>query len=110
MVETRESAGVAGHFVAYQVRLRRTAARDAANRALRRIVQPELHLPYLRQTRGKNGALAFANRVPTRSDFGVRCRWWAVPWKWRRAARRARRALEALSRKSGDNGPAVLDY
>ena len=46
MVETRESAGVARHFIAYQVRLRRTAARDAANRALRRIVQPGLHCAY----------------------------------------------------------------
>ena len=44
MVETRESAGVARQVIAYQVGFRRTAARDAANRALRRIVQPELHL------------------------------------------------------------------
>ena len=46
MVETRESEGVARHFIAYQIKLRRPAARDAANRALRRIVQPGLHCAY----------------------------------------------------------------
>ena len=83
MVETRESAGVARHFIAYQVRLRRTAARDAANRALRRIVQPGLHCAYFAsdgRVEKNREPLAFANRVAyaIRLRCGTQAHGWAV--------------------------------
>ena len=99
MVEMRESAGVARHFIAYQVKLRRTAARDAANRALRRIVQPELQLRVfcVGRPRGKNlevHAVAQPRGLRGRTSVGR-----THPWAGS-AADRERRSGAAWSRSA----------
>ena len=99
MVETRESAGVARHFIAYQVGLRGTAARDAANRALRRIVQLGLHLRVfcVGRPRGKNlkvHAVGQPRGLRGRTSVGS-----THPWVGR-AADRERRSGAAWSRSA----------
>ena len=113
MVEMRESAGVARHFIANQVRLRRTAARDAANRALRRIMQAGLQLrvfcvgrprgkilnvPPVARPRGLRGRTSVGRTHPWVGRAPDRERRCGAAWSW------SWRYIRAISKVANTKG------